>query len=238
MRRAILTYHSLDDSDSVISTRPGVFRRHMLSLAERRIPVAPLDRVLDGEDALAITFDDGYRNFVDEALPILTELRFPAAVFVVTSHCGRVNSWDRAADVPALPLMDWDALRALPPGLVSLGSHGSAHLDLTRLTQPALRAELRESRHEIERQTGRAATQFAYPYGRWNQAVVEAARGEYALAVTTSLGYLPESPDPYRLPRIDAYYARSLARFRQVTVGRSAPYLGFRRALRNLKRSG
>jgi peptidoglycan/xylan/chitin deacetylase (PgdA/CDA1 family) len=237
MRRAILTYHSLDASGSVISTHPDLFRLHMLSLVERGIRVVPLARVLEGEDALAITFDDGYQNFADAALPVLSELRLPATVFVVSARCGLVNVWDNVPGVPALPLMDWDTLRALDPGLISLGSHSVSHENLTHLPRLRLHSELHESRLEIERQTGRRVTQLAYPYGRLNQQVLSAARAEYSQAVTTSLGYLRDPADPLRLPRIDAYYVRPLDRFRRVTAGDGRLYLGCRNALRRLRGS-
>ena len=43
---SILTYHSLDDSGSVISTPPSLFRRQMEYLAGRGIPVVTLAEAL------------------------------------------------------------------------------------------------------------------------------------------------------------------------------------------------
>ena len=91
-RSAILTYHSLDDSGSVISTPPSRFQRQMEFLAASGIPVAPLDQVLACPGSVAITFDDGFRNLLDHAVP------FPLAVARPARHpsrgvypCGRAD---------------------------------------------------------------------------------------------------------------------------------------------------
>ena len=67
----ILTYHSIDDSGSVISVSPAQFRRHMQILTEKRIRVVPLRDVQATPGAVALTFDDGYRNLVEHAAPVL-----------------------------------------------------------------------------------------------------------------------------------------------------------------------
>src|SRR5262245_6746784 len=109
-KSAILTYHSLDETGSVISTSPGLFRRQMESLAERQIPVVPLEQIGEAPGAVAITFDDGFRNFLECGLPALLQYRFPATVFVVSGFCGQSNSWPQFCAVPQLPLMSWSDL--------------------------------------------------------------------------------------------------------------------------------
>src|SRR5512138_3597748 len=104
----ILTYHSLDDSGSVISIAPRLFREQMKSLQTSGLPVVSLEQVRTAPGSVALTFDDGYRNFLDCALPVLAEAGFPATVFAVTGFCGLVPGWSgQRASVPALPLMSW-----------------------------------------------------------------------------------------------------------------------------------
>src|SRR5215472_13250041 len=106
----ILTYHSLDTSGSVISLDPKLFRDQMEWLRGTGIEVVPLERVKERPGAVAITFDDGFRNFYEDAFPVLQDHRFPATVFIVTDFCGRQNNWPSqpaSPPVPRLPLMNW-----------------------------------------------------------------------------------------------------------------------------------
>ena len=110
--KLVLCYHSIDDSESVISTSRIDFVRHMEWLAQSRFQVVPLSEILiaPGDDLVALTFDDGYVNFETVALPILTDLALPSTVFVVSGRAGGENDWDaQSPQIPSLRLMDWDA---------------------------------------------------------------------------------------------------------------------------------
>jgi len=235
MGSAILTYHSLDTSGSVISTRPELFRVHIESLVERGIAIASLDNLLRTPRSVALTFDDGYENFAELALPLLSRYRIPATVFIVSGLCGQSNVWDASGRIPLLKLMSWETLRSLPADLVSIGSHSVSHANLTRLSLAEAESELSESRTEIEQRTGRAVPYFAYPNGNVNKRVRYAAAGQYRLAVGTRLDYVPDDPDPLNLPRIDAYYLKHPKRFRRQTMGEGTTYLAMRRWLRRLR---
>jgi peptidoglycan/xylan/chitin deacetylase (PgdA/CDA1 family) len=235
MHSAILTYHSLDDSGSVISTPVETFRTQMRSLVERGIPVSPLEEVAAGKPAVALTFDDGYANFAESALPVLEKFSLPATVFVVSGRCGEWSDWHGLPGIPHLRLMDWAALCSLPGRLVSLGSHTVTHPDLTHLDPTRVRAELVESRNEIEQRSGRPAPSLAYPYGSVNEPVRTAARSSYGLAVGTKLQYASAAADSMAIPRIDSYYLRRQSVFEKVTGANADVYLFVRRCLRELR---
>lgn len=110
--RAILTYHSIDESGSPISVSPSAFRAHVRWLASGAVRVLPLDELVkadDRMDAVAITFDDGFENFATECADLLVEHALPTTVFVVPEHVGRTNEWGGVASpgIPTLPLMSW-----------------------------------------------------------------------------------------------------------------------------------
>jgi peptidoglycan/xylan/chitin deacetylase (PgdA/CDA1 family) len=103
----ILAYHGIDWlSEPVVNwdglqVRPRVFRSHLRELS-RRYRVVPLSSVMDAltnggglpDDAVAITFDDGYRNNLTVAAPILKEFGFPATFFVSTGFAdGTASPW-------------------------------------------------------------------------------------------------------------------------------------------------
>ena len=150
-RSAILTYHSLDDSGSVISTPPALFRRQIEFLAASGIPVTHLDQVIRQPGSVAITFDDGFGNVAEHAVPLLEQYGFPATVFVVSQFCGRRNNWPSqpAGAVPVLPLLGWDDLAGMPER-VAIGAHTATHPDLSRLPASQCEEEMNSSRDQIE----------------------------------------------------------------------------------------
>ncbi len=97
----ILTYHSIDNSGSVISTTPERFRSQMQYLSDSSFNVISLNEIATcirekqpfPSRSLAITFDDGFKNNYDIAYPVLKEYGFSAIIFLVTGYCGRNNRW-------------------------------------------------------------------------------------------------------------------------------------------------
>jgi peptidoglycan/xylan/chitin deacetylase (PgdA/CDA1 family) len=232
---AILTYHSLDDSGSVISMPPERFRRQMEFLASGAVPVAPLDEAFGAPNRVAITFDDGYRNLLDHAIPLLEKLRLPATIFVVSGYCGGGNNWpSQPCGVPRLPLMDWKELASLPPW-ISIGAHTVTHARLTALPEAERQRELGDCQDQIERHLGRRTRWLAYPYGSCSASVMAAAGKRYDLAVGTSLGFLSSRSRALDLPRIDAYYLRGRFTLERLLRPSGDWYIGFRAALRRVR---
>ena len=169
---AILTYHSLDDSGSVISTRPETFRAQMELLKREGAPVVAAGEIASRPGSVALTFDDGFQNFYTHAFPVLREFGFPATVFIVSGYCGGRNNWPtQSAGVPVLDLMGWSEIREVSRYGVSLGAHTVTHPHLGSLPTAEAERELRQSRAEIQDRTGVRVTEFAYPYGDWNPAL-------------------------------------------------------------------
>ncbi len=211
--RAILTYHSIDESGSVISLSEAVFGRHAAWLASGAVRVTGVAELLTldpEEEAVAITFDDGFANFAATAWPILQEHGISATVFVVADHVGGTNTWCGEADpaIPELPLLDWDSLADLAEEGVELGSHTRRHPRLPGLEAERLEDEVAGSADAIERHTGVSPAGFAYPYGALDLASREAVEDRYVWACTTELMWLPEDVRPHLLPRLDSYYYR------------------------------
>ena len=232
----ILTYHSLDDSGSPISMRPGAFRKHMDLLAASGAPVVPLERVARTPGAVAITFDDGFRNFLEYALPVLAEHRFPATVFVVTGYCGKNNGWpSQPAGIPRMDLMDWKDLRAIREAGIELGAHSVRHEFLTRLPEAQVAEELSRAKEEIENRSGALVRSFAYPYGAVNETVRRLAARHYALACTTELRFCGAGDDPLTLPRIDAWYLKNPLLFSNLHKTPVRAYLALRRWVRRFR---
>jgi peptidoglycan/xylan/chitin deacetylase (PgdA/CDA1 family) len=214
--RAVLTYHSLDDSGSPISVSADAFRRHLDWLARENVAIVPLDQLLDlddGRHAAAITFDDGFDNVATAAVPLTSERGISITLFVVTDRVGTDNAWSgRAAPgIPTLPLLDWAGLARLRERGVVLGSHTKTHPRLTTLDDDGIREEVEGSVDRIERETGTRPTAFAYPYGSLNHRVRSAVARSCAVAVTTEHRPLGPADDRHEVPRLDMYYFRDPA---------------------------
>lgn len=215
--RAILTWHSLDRSGSPISVPPDEFRRQVEWLTASGVRAVTLGKLLelpDETDAAALTFDDGFANFGEEAAPVLGEYGIPATVFVVTDQVGRDNRWGGRATpgIPSLPLLSWDALARLRESGIALGAHTRTHPRLPALDPERLEAEIIGAARDMEQHLGSRPEGFAYPYGAVDPAALRVVERTYAWACTTELRQL-EAPDRrHQLPRLDAWYLREPAR--------------------------
>jgi peptidoglycan/xylan/chitin deacetylase (PgdA/CDA1 family) len=232
---AILTYHSLDETGSVISVSPEVFRRQMEALAASCVKVVPLSQILFHPGAVAITFDDGFGSFADHAVPVLERLSLPATVFVISGYCGGRNNWpSQPAGIPQMPLMSWSTLRDLPSRM-SLGAHTVTHPDLRVLEDREMDCEVHQSRLEIEQKTGRMVDTFAYPYGAADTRSATAVRQAFLAGCGTRLHFADAASDPALLPRLDTYYLKSDFWFRRPLGMTNTMYIGFRRFLRETR---
>ena len=115
--------------------------------------------------SLAITFDDGYQDYADLAVPRLVELGLPSINFVPANHIGAYNRWDEA-HTPRRDIMDSAALRQLPTDLVELGVHSANHRPMVGLSPTELHEETVAAKVTVERSSGRPSRFFCYPYGR------------------------------------------------------------------------
>lgn len=238
--KAILTYHSVDASGSVISIEKKAFAAHVSWLASGAVDVVPLENILDtpdDRDAIAITFDDGFRNFVESAWPLLHEHGLPATVFVVSGRVGHTNDWcgrDRPP-VPKMPLANWDMLGRVAEQGAAIGCHTQTHRNLTDATDEQLTDEIEGAARVVEQRTGRRPLAFAYPYGAHDDAVVAAVGRCHSLACTTELRTLGGRDNPLRLPRLDTYYFRAAGMLETYGNARFRQYLSLRRAGRAMR---
>jgi len=212
--RAILTYHSIDDSGSPISVAPSIFREHADFFGSGRVKVLPLEHLLsepEEVDAVALTFDDGFRNVDQHAIPELTARGVTATIFAVTERVGRDNAWDDrpSPEIPTMALMDWDALGRARDAGFEIGAHTRRHRALSLLSGTALDDEIAGSAEHLRSALGVRAESFAYPYGVSSEASIAVARRVFRRAVSTELRAIDATDDVMLLPRLDMYYFRA-----------------------------
>jgi peptidoglycan/xylan/chitin deacetylase (PgdA/CDA1 family) len=240
--RAVLTYHSIDESGSVVSVPEAAFRSHVEWLASGAVRVVPLEELLsmdDGVDAVAITFDDGPESFGAVAAPVLIEAALPATVFVVSGMVGGPGRWSGGVgDAPVFDLMDWPRLCELAgSGLIDLGAHTVTHPVLPCLDDEALEREIVCSADDIERETGRRPTSFAYPYGALDRRATDVAAQTFTVAVTTRHDFVGRHRDATRVPRLDMWYFREPESLRAWGSAGFGWSVRMRRGARSLRRA-
>jgi peptidoglycan/xylan/chitin deacetylase (PgdA/CDA1 family) len=218
--RAIITYHSLDESGSPISIPPVVFRSHADWFASGRVRVVGVTELLelsDSVDAVALTFDDGFANFESHAMPVLSERGLSATVFVVTGHVGGKNLWGGRGDpgIPVLHLLDWDAIGRLSESGIEFGAHTRTHPHLPALSGDQVEDEMGSASDEIQHHLGKRPRGFAYPYGAVDARVAQAAARHYDWSCTTELRSLRRADSRELLPRLDAFYFKNPSRLHQ-----------------------
>ncbi len=236
----VLTYHSISPGPPPLCISARRFEAQLDLLARAGYEVLPLGDLVERLSAggafrcptVVLSFDDGYADFVESALPILERRGLPATVFATASAERRRLSG--GLDAALIPLAQ---LANLAPHGVEVGAHSVGHVDLTAVDDDALERELAGCRRALEQHTGRPVEHFAYPFGCVDARVRAAAARCFRSACTTRLALVPAGGDLFAIPRVDAYYLRSPVLRFLVENGRSTPYLRVRGWLRRLRGS-
>lgn len=173
IRPTVIAYHAIgdvrrEDDPHELYVSKETFEEQMSFLARRRT-VVPLEavvtgRVPRGKPVVAITFDDGYRSVLTNAVPILQRFRLPATMFVPTRWIGIRNTWNQPYAAP-LDIMDVDELIKLEGAGVVVESHGHAHINYRDSTSDEVEEDARVSFDRFTELMGRAPRYLAYPFG-------------------------------------------------------------------------
>jgi peptidoglycan/xylan/chitin deacetylase (PgdA/CDA1 family) len=203
------------------------FRQHFRVVALRDV-VEKLERGLEPNRELAITFDDGYRDNYENAMPVLEKLSLPATFFVVSQWIGSevVPRWDARRGVRH-PWMTWDQVRSLHRKGFDIGGHTQTHVDLGQVDAGEAREEIFGARLALEKQLAARADLFAYPFGgrnnitNSNRALVKAAG--FRCCCSNFGGVNLPGSDPFDLLRIpiSPWYASPHQFGFDVALGRS-----------------
>lgn len=226
----ILFYHRVSDDRDELAVSPRRFARQIEWLAAAGLvgrDVGSVAAALAGGEPTAgvvgLSFDDGYRDVAEFALPVLEAHGFTATVFLATAVTdGRARfAWYERQP----PLLSWDEVRRLDGGALRFESHTVTHRNLVALTEAEAREEIEEGKRELERRLGRESSVFCYPaglFGARERALVAAAG--FAAAVSCEPGANTRGTDPLALRRIQVDRRDSLLEFRaKVGGGFDAP---------------
>lgn len=220
----ILTYHHVGPRRRGARLKglyisPKLFRRQIGELKAAGFSTPPLINAASGginpHRQVFLTFDDGFRDVFNHALPVLQAHGFRAVLFLVVDLIGKTNEWQqRAGDIVAR-LMDETQVRAWLAAGQEIGAHTCTHPRLTELAPDRAREEVTAGKKRLEDWFGVPVEHFCYPYGDWNGAVRDLVTGAgYRSACTTHAGVNVDVGSPLELKRFTARYpTRNLKTF-------------------------
>lgn len=217
-RVPILMYHSISASTESTHpyfrtvTTPEVFAWHMQHLHDNgysAVSVSDALRCLEaprraGARPVAITFDDGFRDFYSEAFPVLKKYGFGATMYLPTAYIGHAPQAFKGIEC-----LTWSQVRELQAGGIEFGSHTVTHPQLKSLEAKDIAYEVGTSRAMIEQELGCAVKSFAYPYAfpETDRPFRERLRGilaqsGYENGVTTIIGTAGRTDDLLFMKRL------------------------------------
>jgi peptidoglycan/xylan/chitin deacetylase (PgdA/CDA1 family) len=226
----VLMYHKVNDLPGNPVTVPvGAFEEQMGELSELGYTVVGLDAVLahytEGAPlpagATLISFDDGYRDVLRHALPVLRRNGYPAVLFVPLGFVGEASPLPHEKRFAAQGIvnrtLDWDELRELDANGVRIECHGISHHVLANLPVDEAAREIALSKLRLEERLDREVKAFAYAkgseadFGLVHVSLVRQAG--YELGFTSVSGANGPQSDRFRLRRynVEPYSTRTFA---------------------------
>ena len=230
----ILLYHSISEAPSAalrpFTVTPEAFRRQLAVVAESGVTVLTVFELVErlGSPSLparpaVITFDDGFADFAEHALPALQEHGLAASLYVTTGYL------DGSPDGPAPErpqdrMLHWSQLGEIAAAGIEIGAHGQTHRYLDTLPPAAARREIVRSRALLEDVLGRPVESFAYPNGYSSPAVRRLVRGAgYASACAVRNTLSSTADDRFALARLTVRDTTSIDELTDWLAGFGAP---------------
>lgn len=213
----VLVYHSIGKIDRrsdpyKISLDPLLFGKQIEFLTHFK------------ERNLTLTFDDGFKNFFENAFSFVLRYNIRTVLFVTTDFIDGKMSFNAFFEnnIDIQPL-NWQQIREISDNGIEIGSHTLSHPNLTNLDRRAAEKEISDSKKKIEDMIGKKVRYFAYPFGSrqaFSDPVKQIVRDSgYERAYTNIMGFNDADTDPYELRRIRIYSYDNMLRFKMKIKG-------------------
>ncbi len=188
----ILMYHSVGGNKEFFTVKTEDFDKQMKYLKDKGFNVVKLKDLPSLKNnknikkTVAITFDDGYMDNYSEAFPILEKYGFPATIFITTSLIGGKIVARRGTELGVLS--EAEIKEMLGSGLIDFGSHCHHHVKLATLNEEGVKEEFSASQKILSEISGASPDILAYPYGNFNDRVLDIAKNFFKIIVTVRKG--------------------------------------------------
>lgn len=197
---SVLMYHmvgKIRENDAVID--PDLFRRQMQHLHDQGYHPISLDQLYDyiqngaplPDRPVCITFDDGYEDNYTIVYPIMKELNYPWAVFVIGEMTGQPGR------------LTWEQLKEMKANGVTVGNHTMTHRQTPYLSAEEQRHEVFETQRLLAENLGIENRYFCYPYGLYSQELESILKeAGIVMALTMDPGRVQVGENPMEVRRI------------------------------------
>ena len=212
----IITYHMVGEGlPRELNVSKEAFEAQMRYLSQHYNMVS-LSDLMSGNvpsPAAAVTFDDGYRSFLLEALPVMERLRVPSTLFVCTGLIDEGTELLTFGSSQGVSKLSWEEVGILAKhDLVDVGAHSHHHLNYTLECCDRVRRDIETSNDLFKAKLGFVPEYFAYPRGLHNRRVRSIVSEYYLGAFTTSNGLLSFS-NAFKVGRISSRRSDSMSFF-------------------------
>ena len=214
----ILMYHSIEKMPKETVMRslhvsPKAFAIQMSilnTLGYKGLSLNNLRPYLEGKrqgKVVGITFDDGYKNNLLNATPILNKYNFSATCFIVSDFIGLSNVWDIDKGITQRPLMSEGEIYDWINCGMEIGAHTKSHPDLTKSSKEEIYKEISECKIILEQKFNQPIMDFCYPYGKFDDLSLDLVnKSGYLSASSMIRGKASFESNRFLLPRIPINY--------------------------------
>jgi peptidoglycan/xylan/chitin deacetylase (PgdA/CDA1 family) len=206
MKIPIVSYHSINNENCPISLNLEEFEKQLVFFKKNNFQSIHCNEIKNtSKKKFIITFDDGYKDLITNALPLLKKYNFKATCLIISNLIGKRNIWDEFNEnIKDKELMNLSDINYWLKNGMRIGSHSKNHKKLTKLDDKEKIDEIINSKNELESLTGTTIDSFCYPYGLYNENVVNIVKEKYDFAFTTNRSrFNTNKHNKYLLPRID-----------------------------------
>jgi peptidoglycan/xylan/chitin deacetylase (PgdA/CDA1 family) len=212
---AILTYHSISTPPKGTALRSAAVSvknlhwqfRLLKWLGYKALSMSDLQPYLSGQKkgkVVGLTFDDGYLDNWQQALPLLNKFGFSATCYMVSGQVGKNNHWAIPKNIVERPLMNLTQMREWQAAGNDIGCHTTSHAHLPQCGATELEQEILVSKQYLEQELDTTVAHFAYPYGEYDDKTVAAvAAAGFTTAVTTQRSRVLAGDKLLLLPRVN-----------------------------------
>lgn len=214
----ILMYHSIEKMPKETVMRslhvsPKAFAiqmRILKTLGYKGLSLNNLRPYLEGKrqgKVVGITFDDGYKNNLLNATPILNKYNFSATCFIVSDFIGLSNVWDIDKGITQRPLMSEGEIHGWINSGMEIGAHTKSHPDLTKSSKEEIYKEISECKVILEQKFNQPIMNFCYPYGKFDELSLDLVKKSGYLSGSSMIrGKASFESNRFSLPRIPINY--------------------------------